>query len=860
MSVDRCTFCGIEIRDGQAQHACKQCGSVYHQWCWMKTQGCVQSACQLGSGLEDRVKRRSYHGFIQGILANGVKLGVGAGAILLAIFLYTTFARDASYYYEMGRADLAKNQVNISEDSGRAWRAADLHRGMLAADDSGRANIERVVNFESAILNFRKAVDKKPDFVEAWFDMGLTFLELKRPKDAFDALKQVIEIKPDHAEAMVTLGTACDGMADPAGAEKWYKQALAKKPDMVQAHELLAYLYDDKMTNMKDQAAAEYRIALDKKPEDTNIASRLSRILIDQGKVEEAMSILSRSEKLDPSSPAIQEKLALLYSRKGEYEKALGYVAKAVQVDPKNWSARTVQAVCLEKLGRYDEAYAVAKEVVSNYSDSEGLAVAGRLAIRAGNPDQGIAWLQQSMLNKHSPESIEAIGDAYMALDRPEQAKEHYERLWSLNSDDPRVRFKVALAFCSTKDRVVAAGKIKDMLARDPKNPDLRALQAKLVRDDGKMEECLQKLNAIVADGGKTPFVCMQIGITYREMGNGPAALGAFRAALAIEEYPDALYEMGMTYSALKNEEAAKDFLGRYMQACAYGKKYDEAKRRIGGGPVVAVGNTGDLSYPMSICENGVRQLSMGQFANQQTWDRASAGVHGMMTCIALVMQNYAVAQGEAAAFQSSLQILGSDPSNSGYVDPGSGGGGNMAREANLTSAVDRWGAEFSSLAGHLIEFDKKLDKDGKFSREIQAAQGELRGATNMAGGLGARVEGSARALVAGLQILILVSADSKGTRDALLKLEVEHKMQLDSCRNALQNTCAEVYRAVKLCALYLEARDARGVYADKKASILARFDEREMAAKTVVEQVLNGGTAAAELLWIVASDPALRP
>ncbi|GEM_PF-4690715 len=858
MSVDRCTFCGIEIRDGQAQQPCKQCGSVYHQWCWMKTKGCVQTACQLGSGLEDRVKRRSYQGFVQGLIANGLKIGVGAGAIVLGIFLYTTFARDASYYYELGRTELAKNQVNTSEDSGRAWRAADLHRGMLAAEDSGTANIERTVNFENAIHNFRKAVDKKPDFVEAWFDMGLTYLELKRPKDAFDALKKVIEIQPDHAEAMVTLGTACDGIGDSAGAEKWYKQALAKKPDLVQAHELLAYLYDDKMENMKDQAVAEYRIALDKKPEDANLASRLSRILIDQGKVEEALSILSRSEKLDPSSAAVQEKLALLYSRKGEFEKALGYVAKVVQGDPKNWTARTVQAVCLEKLGRYDEAYAVAKEVVSSYSDNDALAVAGRLAIRAGEPDRGIAWLQQSMQMKISPESIEAIGDAYMALDRPEQAKDQYEKLWSLNTDDPRVRFKVGLAFCSTKDRAVAAGKIKDLLARDPKNPDLRALEARLVGDGGKKEECLQKLNAIVADGGKTPFVCMQIGITYRELGNGPAALGAFRAALAIEEYPDALYEMGMTYSSLKNEEAAKDFLGRYMQACSYGKKYDEAKRRMGGGPVATGGGrVDDLSYPMSICENGVRQLSAGSFVNPQAWDWTSAGVHGIMATMALVMQHSSMAQGEAANFQAALQMLGTAPAAQGYVDPA---GTNQYRESALGASMERWAAEFASGAGYLLEFVKKLDKDGKLSKEIEAATNELRGATTAGGGIGSRLEGSARAFTAAMRMLILAAADSKGTRDGLMKLDVEHKLQLESCRNPLQNTCAEVYRAVKLAALFTEARDSRGVYTEKRMSILSRFDAHETEAKTVLDQVSNAATATAELLWIVASDPALRP
>jgi len=860
LDTSRCSFCGIEIKIGQATHWCPSCKSAYHQWCWVKTEGCVQSECQLAQGLEDRVKSRSMKGLLAALGPLTVRIGMAAAVIGVCLFLYRTFSHDAQYYYDLGKAAVARsNSAASSEDKGGSLHAYDIHKGMLMAESSGTnpVNVEKTTNLEDAIVNFREAVKKKPDFVNAWFEMGLAFLALNRPKDAYEALQKVMELEPKHGEAMVTMGAACEGLGDFSGAEKWYKESLAAAPDLIQAHQLLGLLYDNKLPNAKDKAAAEYRLVLDKKPEDADMAARLTKILIDQGNIEEAMQILSRSEKLDPMSTVIQQRLALLYYKKGNWDKALSYAQKAVAAEPRDWPTKTVQALCLDKLGKFDQAYAVAKDVLTGWTDAEILGLAGKLAIRAGEPDRGIMFLQQALATKHSPEMLEQIGDALMAMDRAEMAKDAYEKLWSINPDYPRITFKMGLAFCSTKDRAVAAGKVNNLLSSDPKNPDLRALSAMLVRDGGDPSGALERLNGILAEGAKSSFVHLQIGITQRTLGNLPAALAAYRSSLAVDGCPDALYELGMTYATLKNDAASKDFLGRYMQAVSFGTKYNTARDKLGGAIPAGGMPTTDLSFAESATREGVRQLGAGTFTNPEAYDRMTASVCGMAATLGLVIGDPSLAQGEASALQAAISQLQTDPNTRRYQDPA---GGNSAREAELLSAVERWSGEMMMATQAVIAWAKAHDKDGKLSAEIKAAT-QLTGGSNGYGGTpGLRIETASKAFTGAIHLLLMAVADSKGTRDAAERIEVERGMQLEVCKNNLQNVCAESYATVKLASLIVQGRDARGAHRSETSDILKRFEQREAQAKSVTEQLANAGTAVTELLWLVASDPSLKP
>jgi tetratricopeptide (TPR) repeat protein len=68
----------------------------------------------------------------------------------------------------------------------------------------GKANKD----WESAIEYYQTAVEKKPNFHEAWSDMGFALRKLGRMDESLAAYDKALKIKPDYPNALEYLGEA----------------------------------------------------------------------------------------------------------------------------------------------------------------------------------------------------------------------------------------------------------------------------------------------------------------------------------------------------------------------------------------------------------------------------------------------------------------------------------------------------------------------------------------------------------------------------------------------------------------------------------------------------------------------------
>ena len=59
---------------------------------------------------------------------------------------------------------------------------------------------------KEAIEAYKEAIRVDPDFLEAHFNLGISYGELNLNKEAVEAYKQVIRIDPDNANAHFNLG------------------------------------------------------------------------------------------------------------------------------------------------------------------------------------------------------------------------------------------------------------------------------------------------------------------------------------------------------------------------------------------------------------------------------------------------------------------------------------------------------------------------------------------------------------------------------------------------------------------------------------------------------------------------------
>ena len=71
----------------------------------------------------------------------------------------------------------------------------------------GASNAE-LRQFDAAIESYKKALEIKPDYAEAYYNMGNALKDKGNPEAAIDSYQQALKIKPDYAEAYNNMGVA----------------------------------------------------------------------------------------------------------------------------------------------------------------------------------------------------------------------------------------------------------------------------------------------------------------------------------------------------------------------------------------------------------------------------------------------------------------------------------------------------------------------------------------------------------------------------------------------------------------------------------------------------------------------------
>ena len=131
---------------------------------------------------------------------------------------------------------------------------------------------------------------------------ALSLKDQGKPDEAVACFRRALELKPDYAEAHYNLGNALKDQGKLDEAVACYRRALELKPDFAEAHNNLGIVLSDQ--GKPDEAIACYRRALELKPDYAGAHSNLGNILKDQGKPDEAAACFRRALELKPDCAA----------------------------------------------------------------------------------------------------------------------------------------------------------------------------------------------------------------------------------------------------------------------------------------------------------------------------------------------------------------------------------------------------------------------------------------------------------------------------------------------------------------------------------------------------------------------------
>ena len=103
-----------------------------------------------------------------------------------------------------------------------------------------------LMQFDAAIDSYKEALKIKPDYAEAYNNMGNALQDKGDIEAAIDSFKQALKIKPDYAKAYNNMGNALNDKGDLEAAIESYQQALKIKPDNDEAYNNMGNAQKDK--------------------------------------------------------------------------------------------------------------------------------------------------------------------------------------------------------------------------------------------------------------------------------------------------------------------------------------------------------------------------------------------------------------------------------------------------------------------------------------------------------------------------------------------------------------------------------------------------------------------------------------
>ena len=283
-----------------------------------------------------------------------------------------------------------------------------------------------------------------------------------------------------------------------------------------------------------DEAIAQWREALDIKPNYAEAHVNLGAVLADRGCVDEGIAHYRMVLSADPEQAEAHNNFGLILQRQKKVDEAIAHWQKALELRPDHAEARYNLANALVAKGRTDEAmtqYREALEVNPDYSEAHtnlGVVLAGR-----GRGDEAMAHYQRVLeINPKNATAQNNLGAFLAGCGRVEEAMAHYRKALEIKPDyaDALVNLGNALAGRGRRDE--ATVQYRQALAVNPKSEGVHHALGVILVGQGRFDEAMAHYRKALAIRPDYPEVACNLGVILFRQGRVSEAMEVTRRAL----------------------------------------------------------------------------------------------------------------------------------------------------------------------------------------------------------------------------------------------------------------------------------------------------------------------------------------
>ena len=173
----------------------------------------------------------------------------------------------------------------------------------------------------------------EPDDYQYHFYLGNNLRKLNRNKEAQISYKKSIDIKSDFAEAFLNLGIVLQNESKLKEAEKNYRKAIDLNPNFFEAYYNLGNILL-KQENA-EEAKKNYRKVVELNPNFVNSYLKLGNILQEEGKNKDAEVLYKKVISLDSNIPDAHVNLGWMLKGMGDISSAHKYITEGIKLNSK---------------------------------------------------------------------------------------------------------------------------------------------------------------------------------------------------------------------------------------------------------------------------------------------------------------------------------------------------------------------------------------------------------------------------------------------------------------------------------------------------------------------------------------------
>ena len=417
---------------------------------------------------------------------------------------------------------------------------------------------------QSAIIQLKNALQKDPNNIQARTLLGTIYLNTGNLAAAEDELHRVLQSGNTHGDVEEALGQAYLAR----GEFQKIIDEIQPNPALPPAQQAgLWVLRGDGYLGLNDlpHAQASFDQGLRLAPQDSRAQRGQARLLLSQGKTDEATRLIDQITQTSPKdATAWIMKGDLLRSHGAPPDEVLSAYQQALVADPKSGPALASLASLYLTMGKMDQAEAE----VNTYNKVLPNTLMGKYLqalIDYGNKRYLVARDDLDMVMKSAPDFMPGIllrGLTALQLSHFEEAQKNLNQFVENFPKNNYARKILARVELKEHQPQEALKTLAPLLETEQTDPETNALVAQIYTDSGNFEKASQVLARSAQNNPQNAVLRTQLALTLLATGQENRAISDLEAATRLDpNYLQADNALALTYLGNKSYDKALKYI-----------------------------------------------------------------------------------------------------------------------------------------------------------------------------------------------------------------------------------------------------------------------------------------------------------